>query len=43
VAVSADGNTAMVGEAGGAWIFTRSGSTWTVPRAKIASGHGLPR
>ena len=35
VAISADGNTAIVGgpndnsNAGGAWIFKRSGSTWT--------------
>jgi hypothetical protein len=39
VAISADGNTAVVGEpdlgdgpdegAGAAWVFTRSGSTWT--------------
>jgi phosphodiesterase/alkaline phosphatase D-like protein len=35
VALSADGNTALVGaptgngEAGAAWVFTRSGSTWT--------------
>ena len=35
VALSADGNTALVGGqndnggAGAAWIFTRSGSTWT--------------
>ena len=36
VALSADGNTALVGapnhngEAGAAWVFVRSGSTWTV-------------
>jgi hypothetical protein len=35
VAISADGNTALVGAAGykgfagAAWVFTRSGSTWT--------------
>jgi FG-GAP repeat len=40
VAVSADGNTALIGESGDnerngtAWIFTRSGATWT-PQAKL--------
>jgi FG-GAP repeat len=29
VALSADGETALVGSVNGAWIFTRSGSTWT--------------
>ena len=35
VALSADGNTALIGgsgdngDAGAAWVFTRSGSTWT--------------
>ncbi len=41
VALSADGNTAMIGgwsdNAGGgaAWVFTRSGSTWTQQGAKL--------
>jgi hypothetical protein len=29
VALSADGNTALIGSFGGAWVFTRTGSTWT--------------
>jgi hypothetical protein len=29
VALSADGNTALVGEYGAAWIFVRSGEQWT--------------
>ena len=43
VALSADGNTALVGGpssnytyAGGAWVFTRSGATWT-QQAKLIS------
>jgi hypothetical protein len=41
VALSADGNTALVGgstddtEAGAAWVFTRSGSTWTSQGPKL--------
>ena len=44
VAMSADGNTAMVGawgdggHAGAAWAFTRSGSTWTQQGPKITGG-----
>ena len=50
VAVSADGNTAIVGGyndwggQGAAWIFTRSGSTWTQQGSKLvgtgAAGNG---
>ena len=37
VALSADGNTAIVGgwEAEGAWVFTRSGGTWTQQGKKL--------
>jgi len=41
VALSADGNTALVGgwrdssEAGAAWVFTRSGETWTQQGSKL--------
>jgi hypothetical protein len=41
VALSADGNTALVGApldssaAGGAWVFTRSGATWTQQGSKL--------
>jgi FG-GAP repeat len=41
VALSADGNTALIGglgdnkEAGAAWVFTRSGSTWTQQGSKL--------
>ena len=41
VSISADGNTAIVGgyvdnsEQGAAWIFTRSGTTWTQQGAKL--------
>ena len=44
VALSADGNTAMVGggsdngEVGAAWPFTRSGSTWEQQGAKLTGG-----
>jgi hypothetical protein len=51
VAVSADGNAALIGgladnsEAGAAWTFTRSGSTWAELGAKLTgleeSGKGL--
>jgi hypothetical protein len=43
VALSADGNTALIGGendggfAGAAWVFTRSGSTWTQQK-KLTSG-----
>jgi len=43
VALSADGNTALIGglgansSAGAAWIFTRSGSTWTQQSRIVAS------
>ncbi len=39
VAVSADGNTALVGgggQVGGAWVFTRSGGVWTQQGPKLA-------
>jgi len=41
VAISADGNTALVGgknddsNAGAAWVFTRSGSTWSQQGSKL--------
>ena len=41
VALSADGNTALVGgytddgEAGAAWVFTRSGGVWTQEGSKL--------
>jgi len=44
VALSADGNTALIGgpddnnRAGAAWVFTRSGSTWTQQGAKLTGG-----
>jgi FG-GAP repeat len=47
VALSADGNTALVGgindetagkQVGAAWAFTRSGSTWTQQGAKLTGG-----
>ena len=44
VALSADGNTALVGgpydngDAGAAWVFTRSGSTWTQEGLKLTGG-----
>jgi hypothetical protein len=46
VALSADGNTAIVGgpgdngQAGAAWVFTRSGGTWT-QQAKLVGGGAL--
>jgi phosphodiesterase/alkaline phosphatase D-like protein len=44
VALSADGNTALVGgygdnaSVGAAWVFTRSGSTWTQQGPKLTAG-----
>jgi hypothetical protein len=44
VALSADGNTALVGgflddnEAGAAWVFTRSGGVWTQQGSKLVGG-----
>jgi hypothetical protein len=45
LALSSDGNTALVGNQGGerarpagAWIFTRSGSMWTRQSEKLARG-----
>jgi hypothetical protein len=41
VALSPDGNTALIGgpgdnsSAGAAWVFTRSGSTWTQQGKKL--------
>ncbi len=41
VAISADGNTALIGgpsddeQVGAAWVFTRSGSTWTEQGSKL--------
>ena len=39
VALSADGNTALIiggdNNGGGAWVFTRSGSTWTQQGPKL--------
>jgi hypothetical protein len=47
VALSADGNTALIGgafdgatNAGAAWVFTRSGSTWTQQGGKL-TGAGV--
>ena len=46
VALSKDGNTALVGGQeddngeGAAWVFTRSGSTWTQQGAKLTAGSG---
>jgi hypothetical protein len=44
VALSADGNTALIGgptdngQVGAAWVFTRSGSTWTQQGEKLTGG-----
>jgi IPT/TIG domain/FG-GAP repeat len=44
VALSADGNTALIGaprdrnRRGAAWVFTRSGSTWTQDGTKLTGG-----
>jgi hypothetical protein len=50
VAFSADGHTALIGgpcdnangdfAAGAAWVFVRSGSTWTQQGKKLTGGHG---
>ena len=50
VALSSDGNTALIGgigdnsDHGAAWVFTRSGSTWTQQGSKLTgsgeSGEG---
>ncbi|HEY7933440.1 MAG TPA: hypothetical protein VID48_06395, partial [Solirubrobacteraceae bacterium] len=45
VALSSDGNTALIsgvfdnGVTGAAWVFTRSGSTWTQQGEKLAAGN----
>jgi len=47
VALSADGNTALVGgwrdssEAGAAWVFTRTGETWTQQGSKLTGSGEL--
>jgi hypothetical protein len=38
VALSADGDTALVGAEGGAWVFARSGSAWTEQAKLLESG-----
>jgi FG-GAP repeat len=44
VALSSDGNTALIGEpqenlgTGAAWVFTRAGSTWTQQGGKLTGG-----
>jgi hypothetical protein len=45
VALSADGNTALIGgssdnNVGAAWVFTRSGSTWTQQGSKLTAKAG---
>ena len=50
VALSADGNTALIGgpddnsSVGAAWVFTRTGTTWTQQGSKLTGtgeiGHG---
>ena len=48
VALSSDGNTALIGGSddneaiGAAWVFTRSGATWTQQGAKL-TGSGRER
>jgi hypothetical protein len=48
VSISADGNTVLIGsprdnkEAGAAWVFTRSGSTWTQQGKKLTGGGEEP-
>jgi hypothetical protein len=47
VALSAEGNTALIGgpadtnESGAAWVFIRSGSTWTQQSPKLTTGEGV--
>src|SRR5215471_2681378 len=47
VALSADGNTAVVGgwndngSAGAAWVFTRSGGVWNQQGAKLVGSGGI--
>jgi hypothetical protein len=47
VALSADGNTALIGASednegvGAAWVFTRSGTTWTQQGSKLTGGEEL--
>jgi hypothetical protein len=47
VALSSDGNTALIGgpednaSVGAAWVFTRSGSTWTQQGAKLTGAGGV--
>ena len=47
VALSSDGDTALIGgptdnsNAGAAWVFTRSASTWTQQGAKLTAGGGV--
>jgi hypothetical protein len=47
VALSSDGNTALIGGPGdntgngAAWVFTRSGSTWTQQGAKLTGSEGV--
>jgi len=41
VALSSDGNTAIVG-ADGAWVFTRSGGVWSQQGGKLAGSGGSP-
>lgn len=42
VALSADGNTAIVGSIGAVWIFTRSGGLWTEQANLLGTERGLP-
>jgi hypothetical protein len=48
VALSADGNTALIGgdfdnySLGAAWVFTRSGSTWSQQGAKLTAAGEVP-
>jgi len=49
VALSADGNTALIGgpgdegQTGAAWVFTRSGSTWTQQGPKLTASGESPK
>jgi hypothetical protein len=42
VALSADGNTAIVGGAGAAWIWVRSGGVWTQQGPKLVGSGVVP-